>query len=324
MTTKENKYFIFDDIKQGEILSIEHVFDDNCVEIKKDSEFYTFELINYSNDKSYNDGTNIVSSYKINDSNTLYMKIDLINDEGMDINAITLRNIYPTILLVNDTKLYFYRLSDFVEEIIVQGEDTMETIKRDVRGYRAGYEWAEDLSDELEFYGRYFDFEGKEEFGILRREQLDMLKDLNMTETEEIKNEDGEVLFTIEDALTYAMMYEANAEQLGSGYSVIVDHAINGQAQIMGYDDYQPPIFKGELTEQSGSGYYPDLGKDNIGGQMVISSYDDNNPPVFQQGGVDLKVLDKKILHITNYIIKKGDYKLPRNVLNDIEKLEEY
>ena len=319
MATIENRYFIFDDINHGEILGIEHVFDDDCVEIKKDSEFYTFELINYSNDKSYNDGTNIVSSYKINDSNTLYMKIDLINDGGMDINAITLRNLYPTILLVNDTKMYFYRLSDFVEEIIVQGDDTMTTIKEEEEARRLGYEGAEDLSDELEFYGRYFDFEGEEEFGILRGE-LDILKGMN--ENTEIKNEDGEVLFTVEDALTSVMMFDIDQHQLGNGYSVVVDHAINGQPQIMGYDDYQPPIFKGELTEQIGSGFYPDLGKDNIGGQMVISSYDDNNPPVFQQGSGDLKLLDKKIQHITNYIIKKGDYKLPRYILKDIENLQ--
>ena len=309
--TTNNRYFIFDDIKQGEILSIEHAFLDNSVEIEKDGDFYTFELINYSNDKSYNDGSNIVSSYKINDSNTLYMKIDLINDEGMDINAITLRNLYPTILLVNDTKMYFYRLSDFVEEIIVQGEDTMTMIQE---------EEEEDLSDELEFYGRYFDFEGEEEFSIVR-EPLDIL--MGMEDDTEIKDEDGEVLFTQGDTLASVIMFDIDKHQVGNGYSVVVDHAINGQPHIMGYDDYQPPIFKGELTEQIGSGFYPDLRQENVGGQMVISAYDDNNPPVFTQEGGDFKLLDRKIQHITNYIINNGDYKLPKYVLNDIEKLEQ-
>ena len=123
----------------------------------------------------------------------------------------------------------------------------------------------------------------------------------------------------------YFMMNKTkkNIEQLGGGYSVVVDHAINGQAKIMGYDDYQPPIFKGELTEQLGSGYFPDLSKDNVGGQMVVSSYDDNNPPVFVQAGGYLKLLDKKIKHITNFIIKEGDYKLPKYVLNDINNLKD-
>tara|TARA_B100000963_G_scaffold222068_1_gene193581 strand:- start:6456 stop:7388 length:933 start_codon:yes stop_codon:yes gene_type:complete len=306
-----NRFFIFDDIKDGEVLGIEYAFLNNSVEIEKDSDFYTFELINYSNDKSYNDGANIISSYKINDSNTLYMKIDLINDKGMDINAITLRNLYPTILLVNDTKMYFYRLSDFVEEIIIQGEDTMATIKE---------EEEEDLSDELEFYGRYFDFEGEEEFSIVRK-PLDIL--MGMEDDTEIKDEDGHVLFTLADTLVSHIMIDIDEEQLGAGYSVLVDHAINGQAQIMGYDDYQPPIFKGELTEQQGSGYFADLGQENVGGQMVISGYDDNNPPVFTQDGGDFKLLDKKINHITNYIIKRGEYKLPKYVLDDIEKLEQ-
>lgn len=312
MTTKENKYFIFDDLQKGNVLDISLAFIDNSVELDKFSKFLSIELINYSNDKLYSDNDNIQSLYKIKSNNYLHFKIDLINDEGLSINAVNIDGIIPTVLLVDNKTMFFYRLSSIVEEIIIQGDDTMSMIRE---------EEEEDLSDELEFYGKYFDFKGEEDFSIVR-EPLDILKGMN--ENTEIKNEDGEVLFTVEDALTYVMMFDIDQHQIGNGYSVVVDHAINGQPQIMGYDDYQPPIFKGELTEQIGSGYYPDLGKDNVGGQMVISSYDDNNPPVFQQGGVDLKVLDKKILHITNYIIKKGDYKLPRNVLNDIEKLEEY
>ena len=312
MTTKENKYFIFDDLQKGNVLDISLAFIDNSVELDKFSKFLSIELINYSNDKLYSDNDNIQSLYKNKSNNYLHFKIDLINDEGLSINAVNIDGIIPTVLLVDNKTMFFYRLSSIVEEIIIQGDDTMSMIRE---------EEEEDLSDELEFYGKYFDFKGEEDFSIVR-EPLDILKGMN--ENTEIKNEDGEVLFTVEDALTYVMMFDIDQHQIGNGYSVVVDHAINGQPQIMGYDDYQPPIFKGELTEQIGSGYYPDLGKDNVGGQMVISSYDDNNPPVFQQGGVDLKVLDKKILHITNYIIKKGDYKLPRNVLNDIEKLEEY
>lgn len=110
--------------------------------------------------------------------------------------------------------------------------------------------------------------------------------------------------------------------QDGSGYSFIVEKAINGQAEVMGYDDFKPPIFKGQLTEQQGSGYYPDLNQPNVGGQMVFSSYDDNNPPVFvQSGGKEL--IDRKIQHLTNYIISKGDYKLPKYVLKDLDKLQQ-
>ena len=307
-----NKYFIFDDLHKGDVLDISLSFIDNSVELDKFSRFLSIELINYSNDKLYTDNDNIQSLYKINSDNRLHFKIDLINDNGLSINAVNIDGIVPTILLVNDKTLFFYRLSSIVEDIIVQGDDTMNMIRE---------EEDEDLSEELEFYGRYFDFKGEEDFSIVR-EPLDIL--MGLEDTTSINDEDGEFLFTKEDVITNIVMndIDIDAEQLGGGYSVIVDHAINGQAQIMGYDDYQPPIFKGELTEQSGSGYYPDLGKDNVGGQMVISSYDDNNPPVFQQGGVDLTVLDKKIRHITNYIINKGDYKLPKNILNDIENLE--
>ncbi|MDA7573805.1 hypothetical protein N8751_00830 [bacterium] len=308
MTTKENKYFIFDDLQKGNVLDISLAFIDNSVELEKFSKFLSIELINYSNDKLYSDNDNIQSLYKIKSNNYLHFKIDLINDKGLSINAVNIDGIVPTVLLVDNKTMFFYRLSSIVEDIIVQGDDTMDTIRE---------EEEEDLSEELEFYGKYFDFKGEEDFSIVR-EPLDIL--MGLDDRTPINDEDGDFLFTKEEVITDMVMndIDIDAEQLGSGYSVIVDHAINGQAQIMGYDDYQPPIFKGELTEQSGSGYYPDLGKDNVGGQMVISSYDDNNPPVFQQGGVDLKVLDKKILHITNYIIKKGDYKLPQYVLNDL------
>ena len=269
-----NKYFILDDINEGE----------NSLELQESDNFLLFNLTDYKNKISYSDKDNIQSSYKINDSKSLHIQINLINDEGVPINAITLRNLEPFhILTVDNTKMYFYKLSEFISEMYSQAEDLMTMIKEDEE---------EDLSEEREFYGRYFNFQGDEIFSILDIEEDE------------------------ED-------FDIDAEQLGGGYSVIVDHAINGQAQIMGYDDYQPPIFKGELTEQQGSGYFADLGADNVGGQMVISGYDDNNPPVFTQEGGDLKLLDKKIQHITNYIIKRGDYKLPKYILNDIEKLEQ-
>lgn len=109
--------------------------------------------------------------------------------------------------------------------------------------------------------------------------------------------------------------------QLGGGYSFIVEKAINGQAEVMGYDDFKPPVFKGDLTQQ-GSGYYPDLNQPNVGGQMVFSSYDDNNPPVFIQSG-GKKLIDRKIEHITNFILKKGDYRLPKYIINDLDKLQQ-
>jgi hypothetical protein len=312
MTTKENKYFIFDDLQKGNVLDISLAFIDNSVELEKFSKFLSIELINYSNDKLYSDNDNIQSLYKIKSNNYLHFKIDLINDSGLSINAVNIDGIVPTVLLVDNKTIFFYRLSSIVEDIIVQGDDTMDTIRE---------EEEEDLSEELEFYGKYFDFKGEEDFSIVR-EPLDIL--MGLDDNTPINDEDGDFLFTKAEVIANMVMndIDIDSEQLGSGYSVIVDHAINGQAQIMGYDDYQPPIFKGELTEQSGSGYYPDLAKDNVGGQMVISSYDDSNPPVFQQGAGDLKLLDMKIQHITNYIIKKGDYKLPKYILNDIENLE--
>ena len=116
------------------------------------------------------------------------------------------------------------------------------------------------------------------------------------------------------------MNNKANVNQKAGGYSFIVEKAINGQAEVLGYDDFKPPVFVGELTQQQGSGFYPDLNQPNIGGQMVFSGYDDNNPPVFIQSG-GKKLLDKKIEHLTNYIISKGNYKLPKYILNDLNKL---
>ena len=85
----------------------------------------------------------------------------------------------------------------------------------------------------------------------------------------------------------------------------------------MGYDDFKPPLFNHEIAIQNGGGFYPDFNQPNVGGQMVYSSSDDNNPPIFSQEGGKL-LLDKKIKHITNFIVNDGNYKLPSYVLNDI------
>ena len=39
--------------------------------------------------------------------------------------------------------------------------------------------------------------------------------------------------------------------QKGTGYSFIVEQAINGQPEVLGYPDWTPPIFKGELTKNN-------------------------------------------------------------------------
>lgn len=128
MTTNENKYFLFDDLHKGDVLDISLAFVDNSVELEKFSKFLSMELINYSNDKLYSDNDNIQSLYKINSDNRLHFKIDLINDNGLSINAVNIDGLVPTILLVNDKTLFFYRLSSIVEDIIVQGDDTMNMI----------------------------------------------------------------------------------------------------------------------------------------------------------------------------------------------------
>ena len=75
--------------------------------------------------------------------------------------------------------------------------------------------------------------------------------------------------------------------------------------------------------KQNGKGYYVDL-SENIAGKSVISSYQDTNPPIFagdltegmQWGG---SLLDRKIRHLENYIKRKGKYKLPKYVMNDLD-----
>ena len=105
--------------------------------------------------------------------------------------------------------------------------------------------------------------------------------------------------------------------QAGGGYSFLVENNISGNPEVMGYDDFKPPLFNHEIAIQNGGGFYPDFNQPNVGGQMVYSSYDDNNPPIFSQEGGKL-LLDKKIKHITNFIVIDGNYKLPSYVLNDI------
>ena len=80
-----NKYFILDDINEGE----------NSLELQESDKFLLFNLTDYKNKISYSDKDNIQSSYKINDSKSLHIQINLINDEGVPINAITLRNLEP-------------------------------------------------------------------------------------------------------------------------------------------------------------------------------------------------------------------------------------
>ena len=73
---------------------------------------------------------------------------------------------------------------------------------------------------------------------------------------------------------------------------------------------------------QYGKGYYPDLNS-NIAGLPGIGSYREGNAPIFagelikdiQFGG---NILDKKIYHLQKYIKSKGNYKLPKYVLNDL------
>ena len=80
--------------------------------------------------------------------------------------------------------------------------------------------------------------------------------------------------------------------------------------------------------KQIGNGYYFGVGEPDIAGQPSVKSYDDFAPPIFvgelsedlvsQNGG---NLLNKKIKHLETYIKKKGNYKLPEYVLQDLEKL---
>ena len=71
-------------------------------------------------------------------------------------------------------------------------------------------------------------------------------------------------------------------EQAGGGYSFLVENNISGNPEVMGYDDFKPPLFNHEIAIQNGGGFYPDFNQPNVGGQMVYSSYDDNKP-IFSQ-----------------------------------------
>ena len=79
--------------------------------------------------------------------------------------------------------------------------------------------------------------------------------------------------------------------------------------------------------KQYGKGYYLDVGNPDIAGEPVVKSYDDYAPPVFvgeltqdsnQHGG---RLLDRKILHLQKYIKSNGNHKLPKYVLKDLEIL---
>tara|TARA_B100001093_G_scaffold504376_1_gene560132 strand:- start:1573 stop:2172 length:600 start_codon:yes stop_codon:yes gene_type:complete len=106
---------------------------------------------------------------------------------------------------------------------------------------------------------------------------------------------------------------------LGGGYHINVSQAINGNPEIIGYDDFKPPIINTK-NNMEGGGFFLDIGKDNVGGKADIGSYDDQQPPLFVQSGGNL--LNKKIKHLINYISLNGDYKLPKIVLSDLDKFK--
>uniref|UniRef100_A0A6C0JEJ0 Uncharacterized protein n=1 Tax=viral metagenome TaxID=1070528 RepID=A0A6C0JEJ0_9ZZZZ len=73
---------------------------------------------------------------------------------------------------------------------------------------------------------------------------------------------------------------------------------------------------------QKGRGYFSDL-NENIAGRVAIGRYSDNNPPIFKgelTEGIQLggNIIDKKIYHLERYIKNKGNYKLPKYILNDL------
>ena len=107
---------------------------------------------------------------------------------------------------------------------------------------------------------------------------------------------------------------------LGGGYIVDVSRVINGQPEYIGYNDFKRPLVNSQLlTNMDGGGFFLDLGKENIGGMSPIGGYDDQQPPLFVQSGGNL--LNKKIKHLINFISLNGKYKLPKYVINDINKL---
>ena len=97
---------------------------------------------------------------------------------------------------------------------------------------------------------------------------------------------------------------------------------------------------------QTGKGFYKDVGNGEIGGKAIVKSYDDFAPPIFvgklssditnNSNILDKKfvnigelspdiiqssnILDKKIVHITKYIQSGGKHKLPKYVLKDLHK----
>ena len=78
---------------------------------------------------------------------------------------------------------------------------------------------------------------------------------------------------------------------------------------------------------QTGKGYYYDVGNGEIAGAPVIKGYDDFAPPIFVgELSSDItnnsNILDKKISHINKYIQSGGKHKLPKYVLKDIQKLK--
>ena len=75
---------------------------------------------------------------------------------------------------------------------------------------------------------------------------------------------------------------------------------------------------------QKGRGYYIDL-SENIGGRFTVGRYENNNPPIFEGDltqGIQLggSILDRKIYHLEKYIKQNGNYKLPKYVISDAKK----
>ena len=81
-----------------------------------------------------------------------------------------------------------------------------------------------------------------------------------------------------------------------------------------------------KIYEQTGEGYFKNIGAQDIGGKAEIIGYDDCCPPIFigellMRGGKNK--LNKKIQHLEKYIANGGGY-LSTEIIKDANILQAY
>ena len=121
--------------------------------------------------------------------------------------------------------------------------------------------------------------------------------------------------------LYFNRQINTDGSMVAGGYYPDLSSNISGQPEIRGYKDIKPPVLSAEvINNMDGGGFYLDLNAENVGGMTPIGVYDDRNPPLFVQGGGD--GLNQKIQHLINFISAGGGYRLPKNVVDDIDKIQ--